>query len=149
VGLILREKIREIMETKVKLFYKGDEEYYSVNASDNRLEIDMLKENKQAQSPTELLLSGVVACAAVDIVSMVKKRRKTLHGFEGEAKGFRREEHPRKFTQINIHYTLTSPDLTDEEATKIIDLAVEKYCSVAATVNESTELTHSFEIIRS
>ncbi len=137
------------MELEVTLHFKDDEEYYSVNSSDNRVEIDMLaREKKKAQSPTELLLSAVVACAAVDIVSMIKKRRKKLNDIKGTAKGIRREEHPRKFTSISVHYEIYSPDLTDEEADRIVKLAVENYCSVASTVNESTDLSHSFEIIR-
>lgn len=133
-------------EVVVTMGYKSDEEFYTVNTSGNRTEIDMLKENKQAMSPTELLLSGVIACAAVDIVSMIKKRRKTLVDIKGVALGVRREEQPRKFVDIDIHYDIYSPDLTEDEAEKIIDLAVEKYCSVAATINESTMLSHSFTI---
>ncbi len=135
------------MELAVSLHFKDDEEYYTVNDSGNRTEIDMLpKDQKKAQSPMELLLSSVVACAAVDIVSMIKKRRKTLVDFKGKATGVRREEHPKKFTSINVHYEIISPDLTDKEADRIVGLAVEKYCSVASTINESSELTHSFEI---
>jgi putative redox protein len=136
------------METKVTLGYKSDEEYFSINNAGNRLEIDMLPASeKKALSPTELLLSGVVACAAVDIVAMIKKRRKQFINIEGVATGTRREEFPRKFTHINIHYTITSPDLKEEEAEKLITLAVEKYCSVAASINESIQLTHSFSIV--
>lgn len=132
---------------KVELSYKGDEEYSSVNESGNVINIDMLPaDQKQHQSPTQLLLSGLVACAAVDIVSMVKKRRKNFTDLKGSAEGERREEHPRGFTKIHLHYQIFSSDLTDEEATRIVDLATTKYCSVAASV--SAEQTHSFEIIR-
>ncbi len=118
-----------------------------MNSAGNRTDIDMLPQvEKKAMSPTELLLSAVISCAAVDIVSMIKKRRKTLVDFKGEAMGPRKDEHPRKFTSIHIHYEIKSPDLTDQEAEKLIALAVEKYCSVAATVNESTKITHSFSI---
>ena len=133
---------------KVTLEYKSDQEYRSINESGNVVDIDMFPENKQAQSPTQLLLSGVVACAAVDIVSMIKKKRKSLLDFKGSAEGERRDEHPRKFVKIHIHYDLTSPDLTDEEAEKVIGLAVDKYCSVAASLDPDIELTHGHTIIR-
>ena len=132
---------------KVELAYKGDEEYTATNESGNMVEIDMLQpEEKKAMSPTQLLLSGLVACAAVDIVSMVKKRRKTFIDMKGSAEGERRDEHPRGFTKIHLHYQIVSPDLTDEEAERIVHLSTTKYCSVAASV--SAEQTHSFEIIR-
>lgn len=134
---------------KVTLGYKDDEEYFAVNEQGNRVEIDMLAaDKKQAQSPMQLLLSALLACAAVDIVSMVKKRRRKLVDFSGEVEGIRREEIPRKFTNIHIKYTFTSPDLTDDEAKRFVELGTTKYCSVAATISESVEMTHSFEIIR-
>ena len=68
------------MEMEVVLGFKSDEEFYTVNSTQNRVEIDMYgPEKKQAQSPMELLLSGLIACAAVDIASMIKKRRKVLN----------------------------------------------------------------------
>lgn len=134
---------------KVTLGYKSDKEYYAVNEYGNRIEIDMLDgDQKKAQSPMQLLLSAIVSCAAVDIVSMVKKRRKTLIGFSGEAEGIRREEHPRRFTDIAVKFSFTSPDLTDEEAERIVHLGVEKYCSVAGTIDKETRMTHTFQIIR-
>jgi putative redox protein len=136
------------METFVDLHFREEEAYYTTNASGNRTEIDMFSENKQAMSPTELLLSGVIACAAVDIASMIRKRRKVLDDMKGKIVGKRRADHPRKFTEIHVHYDLYSHDLTEEEAGRIIDLAVEKYCSVAATINESTNITHGFSIVR-
>ncbi|MEO9871110.1 OsmC family protein [Ekhidna sp.] len=132
---------------KVELSYKGDEEFETTNDTGNKVDIDMFPaDQKQHQSPTQLLLSALVACAAVDIVSMIKKRRKTFIDLKGSAEGDRREEHPRGFTKINLHYTITSPDLTDEEAERIVDLSTTKYCSVAGSL--SAEQTHSFEIIR-
>jgi len=132
---------------KITLGYKADEEFFSTNESGNKVEIDMLPaSDKKHQSPTQLLLSALCACAAVDIVAMIKKRRKTFVDLEGTAEGQRREEHPRGFTNIHLNYKITSPDLTEEEAERIVSLATTKYCSVAASV--SAEQTHSFEIIR-
>ncbi|MFY0601318.1 MAG: OsmC family protein [Cyclobacteriaceae bacterium] len=134
---------------KIKLGYKADKEYFCVNESGNRLEIDMLDASeKEAMSPMQLLLSGVISCAAVDIVLMVKKRRKTLNDFYGEIDGVRREEIPKKFTDISIKYTFVSPDLTESEAERIVDLAVSKYCSVASSIDPEIKLQHHFEILK-
>ncbi len=135
------------MEMKVDLAYVADEEYTSTNASGNKVAIDMLKENKKAMSPTELLLTAVGACGAVDLVSMVKKRRKELRDLKAVITGKRREEHPRSFTDIHVKYQIFSSDLTEKEAERIVKLAVEDYCSVGATVAGTAKLTHSFEII--
>ncbi len=132
---------------KVELKYKGDEEFTTTNENGNKAEVDMRSADvKQHQSPTELLLSALGACAAVEIVSMVKKRRKTFIDLDAEISGERRDDHPRGFTKIHLKYIITSPDLTEEEAERIVDLATTKYCSVAGSL--SAEQEHSFEIKR-
>tara|TARA_B100000575_G_scaffold255758_1_gene225712 strand:- start:341 stop:754 length:414 start_codon:yes stop_codon:yes gene_type:complete len=137
------------MEIEVALGFKSEEEFYTLNGTQNRVDIDMYgPEKKQAQSPMELLLSGIIACAAVDIVSMIKKRRKILNDISGKACGQRRAMAPRSFTEIKIHYEIKSPDLTDREAEKIISLAVNKYCSVASSLSNDINLSHGFKISR-
>lgn len=133
---------------KINLDYKDDKAYSAVNASSNEVQIDMLERNeKGAMSPMELLLTALISCAAVDIVAMVKKRRKTFVDLKGEIVGERRDAVPKKFTNIHIHYDIISPDLTEEETERIVSLATTKYCSVAATINESTSVTHGFKVV--
>lgn len=133
----------------ISLKYKADEEYIAHNESGCTLPIDMLSaDQKKAFSPTELLLAGVVACAAVDIVSMIKKRRKTFIDMDAAIIGERKDDHPRGFKMIRMKYTIYSPDATDQEVERIVDLAVNKYCSVADSLNKEIALTHEFEIKR-
>src|SRR6185295_20109214 len=92
----------------------ADEVYEAVNENGNKVMVDMRKvEERKSQSPTELLLSALAGCGAVDIVLMLKKRRKTVNGLVIETTGTRREEAPRYFTAIHCHYLLTSPDATE------------------------------------
>ena len=132
---------------KVKLNYKDDFEYVATNETDNKITIDMLPpDKKNHQSPVQLLLSALGACASVEIVSMIKKRRKTFINLEVEVEGTRREEFPKGLTSIHIKFIITSPDLTHEDAERIIELSTTKYCSVAYSL--SAKQTHTFEIKR-
>ncbi len=137
------------MKVSTTVNYKADKEYEGVNATGARVDIDMYDpEEKKAMSPTEMLLTSVAACAMVDISLMLKKRRKTIIDFQAESSGDRRDEHPRAFTDIQINFIITSPDAKEEEVAKIVDLSVDKYCSVAATLKGGTKLTHSFKVVR-
>ena len=130
------------------LKYKADKEFQTTNDTGINLDIDMYSpEEKKAQSPTELLLSALASCAAVDIVSMIKKRRKTFIDLSAETTAERAESHPRKFLSIHIQYKITSPDLTDKEAERIVELAVGSYCSVASSLDPAIKLTHGFDIV--
>jgi putative redox protein len=101
---------------------------------------------KQGQSPVELLLSSLAACGAIDIVVMLKKRKKTILDFSIETEGVRTETTPRYFTSIHLKYRITSPDVQMEELNKTARLSLEKYCSVASSLK--SEITFSAEIVR-
>ncbi|MCS6974656.1 MAG: OsmC family protein [Cyclobacteriaceae bacterium] len=124
-----------------------DEVYEAANAAGHTVRIDMRDASvKQNQSPVELLLSSVSACAAVDIVIMLKKRRKMIHDFTIETTGVRKDDPPRRFTDIHCLFIITSPDVTEEELHKVSALSLEKYCSVAATLN--SKITFSVQVVR-
>ena len=124
-----------------------DEVYEAFNEAGHQIIMDMREASlKQNQSPPELLLSSLAGCGAVDIVIMLKKRRKTVLNFTIETVGVRRDEQPRKFLEIHCKYILTSPDVEKEEFEKFAKLSLEKYCTVAATLN--SKITFTTEIRR-
>lgn len=124
-----------------------DYQFEAVNENGNTVQIDMRSpEEKQAQSPTELLLSALAGCASVDLVQMLKKRKRTVSNLTVETEGVRRDEHPRGFTKISLHFILDSPDATQEEFEKLGHMAATKYCSVAGSL--SAEMDHKFTINR-
>ena len=137
------------MEVNVSMSYLNDEKFQALNESGNKLTIDMYeKDKKENLSPMELLLSAVTTCAAVEIVSMIKKRRRDFRDLKAESSGIRAETHPMYYKKINIKYIIYSKDLQDSEADRFISLALTKYCSVGSSIRIDTEVVHSFEIIR-
>jgi putative redox protein len=96
---------------------------------------------KKSMSPVESLLSAVAACGAVDIVSMLKKRRKTIQSFTIETEGQRRDVPPRSFTSIHCKYIIVSVDVTEEELMKAAKLSIEKYCSVADSLKATVSIS--------
>ncbi|MDN5211654.1 OsmC family protein [Fulvivirgaceae bacterium BMA12] len=116
--------------------YISDHLYEATNDSGDSIQIDMReKDEKKGFSPMELVLSAVSGCAVVDIVSMLKKKRKTVKDIVVETEGWRNEDYPRKFNKIHSRYILTSPDTNEEELAKVAKLTLDKYCSVASSLN--------------
>ena len=86
------------MEMNVKMSYVNDEKFNVVNGSGNLLSVDMYSEDKKENhSPMELLLSAVTTCAAVEIVSMIKKRRRDFKDIKATTTGTRPTSPPRFF----------------------------------------------------
>ena len=137
------------MEVKVSMSYLDDEKYSVKNISGNELVVDMYEKGKKENlSPMELLLSAVTTCAAVEVVSMIKKRRRDFKDIKAETSGVRAETHPMYYKKISVKYIIYSNDLKDNEADRFISLALTKYCSVGSSIRKDTEVKHFFEIIR-
>ncbi|MGK7390650.1 MAG: OsmC family protein [Candidatus Cyclobacteriaceae bacterium M2_1C_046] len=122
-----------------------DELFQSRNDQNIMATIDMRPvEKKSNMSPMELLLSALSSCIAVEVVSMIKKRRKTVKNLVITSEGDRNPVPPRYFTDIRIHFKLISPDANNDELEKATRLAVEKYCSVGSSLRSS--ITFSTEV---
>lgn len=124
---------------------KADYEYEASNLQGNVVQMDMYDApEKKAQSPMDLLLSALGGCSAVDAVSMMKKKRKTVEDFFIEVEGDRNDGIPAFYKSIHLHFILVSPDAKEDEFAKVVALSVEKYCSVASSLN--SKITHSSEV---
>lgn len=85
-----------------------------------------------APTPMEFLLMALGGCTMMDVVSILQKMRRTIVSFTVELDAKRAEEHPKVFTSATLVYNLISPDVTDAEYRRAVDLSQEKYCSVSA-----------------
>ena len=97
--------------------------------------------------PSDLLLVAVGACTAVDVVSILEKKRKPLSSLEISVSAEQQEDPPWTFRRINIHYKLRGTGLTDKAVKQAIQISEEKYCSVSATIRGVAEITTSYEIL--
>jgi putative redox protein len=90
-----------------------------------------------APSPMDNVLMAAAACSAMDVVSILQKRRKTVNGLKIELSATRAEAHPRVFTHIEMDFQLVSTDATYEELAHAIELSHSKYCSVSIMLMRS------------
>ncbi|CAN5620249.1 OsmC family protein [soil metagenome] len=132
---------------KATVQYAGDEFYIGTTPSGHAQIIDTKGDRKSAPSPLEMLLVSVAACTAVDVVSILQKKRQDITDYKAEITGERREEHPRSFIRLHIHHIVYGRDVSEQAVAQAIKLSDTKYCSVAATVRPTAEITTSFEII--
>lgn len=134
-------------QTKAVVRWAGDDLYIGTSPSGHSITVDTKGENKSAPSPVELLMIAVAGCTAVDVVSILQKKRQRITAYRAEISGERREEHPRAFTALHIHHLVYGHDVSEQAVASAIELSDTKYCSVAATVRPTAKITTSFEII--
>ena len=132
---------------KATVKYAGDEFFIGTTPSGHAQAIDTKGDRHAAPTPMEMLLVAVASCTAVDVISILKKKRQDVSGYDVDIAGVRAEEHPRKFIKFHIHHIVRGRNVSDTAVMRAIELSETKYCSVAATVRPTAEITTSFEII--
>ncbi|EBL6296417.1 TPA: OsmC family protein [Salmonella enterica] len=101
----------------------------------------------KAPSPMEMVLMAAGGCSAIDVVSILQKGRQNVTNCEVKLTSERREDAPRLFTYINLHFIVTGSDLKEAAVARAVDLSAEKYCSVALMLEKAVNITHSYEVI--
>jgi len=95
-------------------------------------------------SPMTLMLMAIGGCTAMDVISILKKKRLAVSGFKVNISGARADDHPRRYTKVHIEYVVYGRDIKPEAVQRAIELSENKYCSATASLNAS--VTNSFRI---
>ena len=93
----------------------------------------------------EVLLMGILGCTAMDVISVLKKKRQTVHGLKVFATGERAPEQPKYYTKIHLEYVAYG-EVDPVALARSIQLSEEKYCSAIATVRGSAQFTSSYRV---
>lgn len=96
--------------------------------------------------PSELILSALASCTAVDVVEILSKKRMPLSALSISASAEQDSDPPWTFRKIHLHYTLKGAGLTPKAVEQAIELSEEKYCSVAATLRGVAQITWAYTI---
>ena len=99
----------------------------------------------EGPSPMQALAFGLAGCMAMDLVHILKKGRHDFRGLRADLTGLRTQEEPRRFTHIDLHYTVTG-SVAEEVVQRGIDLSRDKYCSVWHSMRQDIELKVTFNV---
>jgi putative redox protein len=89
---------------------------------------------KEAPGPVETLLNSLVTCASVDVIDILGKRKTPIERMTVQIAGERRPEFPRRLMRTDIEFRIEGAGIEREHAERAIQLAFEKYCSVASSL---------------
>jgi len=82
--------------------------------------------------PMELLAIGLAGCTAMDVISILQKKKQEVTGFEVQVHADRAEEHPHVFTKIIIEYIVSGRNVERAAVERAVQLSAEKYCPALA-----------------
>ena len=93
-------------------------------------------------SPMELVLIGVAGCTAIDVVMIMQKKRADIVEFKVNISGERAEDHPKRYTRIQVEYVFYGRGIKPNAVEQAIELSETKYCSASASLNAQIDSTY-------
>lgn len=133
------------MEHDHRVKWAGDLRFVGTSGSGHSIVID--GEKKNSLSPMELLLLGAGGCACIDVVMILKKARQKVIDVWVDIGGTRRDELPKYYTDIEMHFVVKGVDIKENRVERAINLAMEKYCSASAQLAALADIKTSYQII--
>jgi putative redox protein len=100
----------------------------------------------EAPGPMAGLLVMLASCTGADVVSILEKMRALPERFRVEVQGTRREEHPRRFTDVHLVFVLEGGTAEESKARRAVELSMERYCSVVHSLREDIRITHELRL---
>jgi putative redox protein len=102
-----------------------------------------------APGPTEVVLAALAVCSAMDVVSILAKKRQKFERYEIHVQGEQRDGYPQVFTRIDLAHELEGPSVEVTALRRCIELSARKYCPINAMLAAgATEIHHGYRAIR-
>lgn len=98
-------------------------------------------------SPMELLLLGLAGCTAMDVISIMAKKRQPMTNLQIKVQGERAETHPKIWTKIHLEYIAYGEGISETALARAIELSETRYCSVNAMLSKAAEITTNYRIV--
>jgi len=96
--------------------------------------------------PMELVAIGLAGCTAMDVISILLKKRQDVTAFKVQVHAERAVEFPKVFTNIIIEYIVEGYNVEPTAAERSIELSAAKYCPVQAMLREACNIEHKYSI---
>lgn len=87
--------------------------------------------------PMHMLLMGLAGCSAIDVITILKKQRQEIKEYKMVVNGEREAgKEPSLWKDVSIEFHLYGT-IDEDKAVKAAELSINKYCSVAATLDKA------------
>ena len=134
-----------------RIYREATSEPFSFIASDsegNIVNMDaspLLGGKGEGFRPMDLLLISAAGCCSIDLLNIIRKRRKHVEQYSVQVRGTRKTDTSKAFESIHFVFNITG-DLEPEKIEEDVKLVFEKYCSVVLTLDPTVQSTYSINI---
>ena len=129
------------MTIKAKLEWKEKMQFVGQAGDSPNVILDN-PDGKTGPTPMEMVLMGIAGCTAMDVISIMRKKRADVTGFQVNISGERADDHPKRYTKILVEYVLEGKGLSSKDVERSIALSVTKYCSAIGSMSAPVETSY-------
>lgn len=97
-------------------------------------------------SPMEMIGLSLAGCTAMDVISILEKKREVITDFEVSVHAERARDFPRVFVGAVIEYAVTGQHVDEHAVLRAIELSVTKYCPVEAMLSKAFPMEFRYQI---
>ena len=96
--------------------------------------------------PMEMIALGLAGCTAMDVISILRKKRQDVTQFEVKVDAPRSAEYPKAFTSAVITYIVTGKNIDESAVVRSIELTATKYCPAQIMLRQAFPIDLQYEI---
>ena len=96
--------------------------------------------------PMELMAVSLAGCTAMDVISILSKKRQEVTAFEVKVEAQRAGEHPKVFTEATILYEVTGHGIDEAAVRRAIELSAERYCPAQGMLSQVMPMALKYAI---
>jgi putative redox protein len=105
------------------------------------------KDGATGPKPIELVAAGLAGCTAFDVISILRKKRQKVTGYEVFVEADQAAQPPAVFTEVRIRHVITGMDVDPAAVEDAIRLSEEKYCSVGNMLNKTARFITTYDLV--
>ncbi len=96
--------------------------------------------------PLSLLLVGLAGCTAMDVISILRKKRQDITGLQVRVEAERAPEHPKIYTDIVLEFIVQGHGVDERAVARAIELSQTKYCSASGMLSKAAKISAHYRI---
>jgi len=98
--------------------------------------------------PVELVAIALAGCTAMDVISILTKKKQKVKSFDVKVHADRSSEYPKVIKQATLEYVLVGHAISEDDLTRAIDLSIKKYCPVHAMLKAAFPIALHYSIFQ-
>jgi putative redox protein len=133
-----------MVHAPVELDWVSGSEFEAGRPGGPRIRLD--GDGRTAPSPFDAFVAAIAACAATDVVTILRKQRTPVQSLRVRIEAQRVETVPRRLASAVLHFSISAPGATAEKVARAVELSITRYCSVRSSLASDAAVTWSIDL---